>query len=231
MSLAKKPFTIDPNQRPRNTKTWLLGEPDPKRTEQIEPFPYPLDGTFKNLSGDSGSNGNPMGSVDWEYWKSLYKYFINMRQPFVIVPTGTYKPEELQIHTPEVDLIHVGHCSCKTRGTGFTIDIAHATKYYSKEGERFHEICFKHGGQIFDDLGKMQEIFLHEYAHILGGYGHDGKWAKVCHKLGTLARASVDYWIGDDPKVEWESIRSNLKYIPPKKSLFERITDKLLGEP
>lgn len=53
-------------------------------------------------------------------------------------------------------------------------------------GYRAHaHISGRHKGWIcFQSENPSKNLFLHEWAHILSGTGHDEKWAKILLKLG-----------------------------------------------
>jgi len=121
----------------------------------------------------------------------------------VSFPEGSYWPSELGLNMPEVDQINIGLCTVD----GAPEDVWHWHNYahahpgvrlghpkfpFRVEWEEFRIICLSHGGFVYEKPGKVSQIMIHEYCHILAGpgagwekpKGHGPLWAAQMARFG-----------------------------------------------
>lgn len=169
-------------------------------------------------------------------WQSTFG--TNFRNPYVKVPKGIYTPEELGLPFPEVSKVYVEDCHAhypdwkeRFRRKFFEIrsgkklivawqfvEVAHADNYLKT-------ICFKSGNYIFSGPDTLDEVAVHEYAHILSpvpckNHGinkkcttnhHDFQFQKTCISMGILGRASIDYTYAGEPKEDFYKLKERGK--------------------
>lgn len=143
------------------------------------------------------------GSISFD---TLAKYLdllpppFELRQPYTIVPDGTYTPADFGFFLPKCKEINIGYC--KTFGLKMPLklmDIAHA------HGEE-PVMCVTSGAYIFKEEGVADDTIFHEYAHLVvgGQHGHDKVWETCARTLGVENPGpALPYNYYGDPKVKW----------------------------
>lgn len=117
-----------------------------------------------------------------------------IRESKVFIREGTYQPEWFGLYLDGVKWLNVGFCQAwPDKGIdGFFVgELAHA---HVNAGN----ICFSNGSYLFSDEGVLDDVFVHEYCHMLRGdtvyeEGHDLAWRNIAIKFGLEPIACSRY--------------------------------------
>lgn len=135
-----------------------------------------------------------MIGTTWDTYKITYPQpDPEVRAPKIILREGSYFPEQLGLYLEDVVAIHIGFCGLMP-GSGIDglansndmIPLGHAHPVEN-------HICFRDGSYIFAAEGVVDDVFIHEYCHILRGCedcdfektnGHDERWKDLMITYG-----------------------------------------------
>lgn len=129
-----------------------------------------------------------------DQWDSTNMWFDvrQVRKPYKVFPDGAYRPPELGVYMPEVRCITIGRCKNKEnrRSAKYRWDreVAHA---HPQTGM----ICLSNGAYVFERAGKVDDVLIHEYAHILApnDLTHGKEWSDIMIKYGLPPDRKAHY--------------------------------------
>ena len=134
----------------------------------------------------------------------------NIREAKYRVPNGSYWPEELGIYGLKgVRSLHVGHC-IKNYSKGIDGFVWEETSNREKPNwssgwtlahvhQDMEAICFVDGAYIFSAPGVLDDVFIHEYCHILqprfdeNKDAHNTEWEKLMKMYGLRIVPWAEY--------------------------------------
>jgi hypothetical protein len=131
---------------------------------------------------------------DWDTYKVTWPQpQSDIRTPKVMIREGSYFPEHLGLYLEGVPAIHVGFCGLfPDKGLdGLAVNYPRLPLAHSHP--EVGHICFRDGSYIFSAEGVVDDVFIHEYCHILRGCedcdfektgGHDERWKELMVAYG-----------------------------------------------
>lgn len=141
---------------------------------------------------------------------------VKVIKAYLVIPNGTYTPQELGLPFPLCTKINIGFCDHVEKKTqvkrsgiiDFLFGPRYVTQlvtgpfpYLTEVGHVCHGdptvICIDEGNRILFDKDIISDTLWHEYAHIVVGprHGHDKLWQDTLQAMGQEPSVGSQYYI------------------------------------